>query len=185
MSEHRRNLDDQYMTWLYEQFAHVHENNPSRSYWSITAQLYAKPFTWMVPNDDNRAEDGVELRDEFIEQYRVEYVPADWRHKDCSFLEMLIGLARRTAYNSLGSPAEWVCKFLENMGIWFSDAEYDDRAARMVDLAMRRVNQRLYEWDGQGGLFPLMHPHQDQREVELWYQASAYLLEGGYLDHAP
>ena len=46
-----------------------------------------------------------------------------------------------------------------------------------VNDVLDRVIWRTYRWDGHGGLFPLNEPEKDQREVEIWYQLSAYLLE--------
>lgn len=185
MNEHEGTIDDIYMTWLYQHFAVVSNKNPARSYWKLTEQLYTIPFKWTVPNDDNRAADGLELRDEFIVECQVENVDIHWRQRECSFLEMLIALARRTSYNAMGTSADWFGKFLKNLGICFSDREYTVESAYLVNLATETVNNRKYDGNGLGGLFPLEYPCQDQREVELWYQASAYLLEGGYLDHAP
>lgn len=185
MEQHEGTIDDLYMTWLYKQYAVVSNRNPARSYWKLTEQLYTIPFTWMVANDDNRAADGVELRDEFVVECEVEYVDVDWHQRECSFLEMLLALARRTSYNAMGTPAAWFGKFLDNLGIRFSDRDYDVETEYLVNNAALRVIYRQYDESGAGGIFPLEHPRQDQREVELWYQASAYLLEGGYLDHAP
>jgi hypothetical protein len=36
---------------------------------------------------------------------------------------------------------------------------------------------REYDPDGRGGLFPLDGTHANQREVELWYQMQAYIIE--------
>ena len=185
MEEQTGTIDDIYMAWLYKQYAVLSNKNPARSYWKLTEQLYTIPFLWTVANDDNRATDGVELRDEFIVECEVENVDTEWYQRDCSFLEMLLALARRASYNAMGTPAAWFCKFLDNLGIFIADREYDINAEFLVNQATLRVNTRQYDWDGTGGIFPLKHPRQDQREVELWYQASAYLLEGGYLDHAP
>jgi hypothetical protein len=40
---------------------------------------------------------------------------------------------------------------------------------------MERCVWRTYEPNGVGGFFPLENPNEDQREVELWYQMSAYV----------
>jgi hypothetical protein len=41
-----------------------------------------------------------------------------------------------------------------------------------------RLNRREYDSDGgNGGLFPLNEPNEDQRDVEVWYQMMAYLQE--------
>ena len=71
---------------------------------------------------------------------------------------------------------------LSNAGLdSFSDAVYNDNPdfdiRRIVDIKIRRILNREYHPDGDGGLFPLMNPREDQRGVEIWYQMSAYLLE--------
>jgi hypothetical protein len=40
-----------------------------------------------------------------------------------------------------------------------------------------KIMDRRYERNGQGGLFPLRKPAMDQRDVEIWYQANAYMIE--------
>ncbi|MFZ1684153.1 MAG: hypothetical protein WAU88_08510, partial [Candidatus Zixiibacteriota bacterium] len=59
----------------------------------------------------------------------------------------------------------------------YNDLEYNDQAEATIDEVLNRVIFRTYDARGNGGLFPLRRPQRDQREVELWYQASAYLLE--------
>lgn len=178
-------LDDLYLEWLYGQIAAVKNRNPARSYWELARQLYRTPFIWMVPNDDNRAEDGKSLRDEFIDECDIQDLEVNWMAIGCSMLEMLIGLSRRAAFQSFGEPSEWFEKFLTNLGIHFSDAQYNGIVRDEVDIALDRVNNRTYEPNGDGGLFPLRNADRDQRKIELWYQLSAYLLEGGYVDHGP
>ena len=69
---------------------------------------------------------------------------------------------------------------MENLDLrQFSDEVYEDYIDA-PDLVQERVDvflDRAYSPDGTGGLFPLHEPDEDQRQVELWYQMSAYLLE--------
>jgi hypothetical protein len=79
-----------YFQWLCEI---VRVNNNNTSYWILLRELHSREFIWTVANDDNRAKDGCDLRDEYIHYKRYE----DCRCLDgpCSVLEMLIALARR------------------------------------------------------------------------------------------
>lgn len=61
-------LDEQYLKWLYRQVASSKYRNPARTYWSLLRQLYTTEFVWTVPNDDNRVEDGRDLRYEFLKK---------------------------------------------------------------------------------------------------------------------
>lgn len=179
-------LDDRYFEWLYKEVGAVRNRNPRRSYWRLTRQLYTIPFLWNIANDDNRLEDGIELRDEFLggigELERID----NWMSLPCSVLEMLIALARRASFESYGTTGDWFWHFLQNLNCkGYTDAVYSTAIEREVSRVIDRMINREYGFDGAGGLFPLREPRQDQRRVELWYQLSAYILEGDYIDHGP
>lgn len=170
-------LDEEYLVWLYSQVGAVKLRNRSKSYWSLTRQLFKTEFVWIVPNDDNRVEDGRDLRYEFLDACGLE-ADHEWLHMGCSMLELLIALSRRLAFETEGQPRVWFWHLIETIGLKeFNDREFDAKSEKKIEEALNRVIFRQYEPDGRGGLFPLRNPSHDQREVELWYQLSAYLLE--------
>jgi len=149
-------------------------------------QFYTTPFVWFVPNDDNRAEDGRALREEFMDEYGIDRVDRNWYDLDCSMLEMMIALARRASFEAVGAPDEWFWLFVHNLELdRYSDMLYEIAISEEVAETLARVNERTYDRNGSGGLFPLMHAQKDQRKVELWYQLSTYLLEGRRLEIGP
>lgn len=169
--------DNEYFEWLYSQIGSVKNRNPGRSYWELCRQLHSKPFVWFVPNDDNRAMDGMDLRYEWAGDRSD--IPDHWFALECSMLEMMIALARRAAFETSESPVEWFYRFLENLQIrQYTDDIYEIAIQEEVDEVLDRVINRTYDYNGLGGLFPLHSPQQDQRDVELWYQLAAYILEG-------
>lgn len=175
-------IDDLYFEWLYGQIAAVTNRNPARSYWSLARQLYTTEFTWFIPNDDNRAEDGKELRIEFLDLSNVS-VTQDWMELNCSMLEMLIALARRASFETGLEPLWWFWKLMDNMELKnYTDITYNVAVTQDVQEKLERVCQRTYRKNGRGGLFPLSHTIKDQTEVELWYQMATYLLEEQYVD---
>lgn len=174
-------LDELYFTWLYSQVASLRLKRPSRTYWSLLRQLYTKDFVWFVANDDNRVEDGRELRNEFLDAEGIEIDgnSREWESLPCSFLELLIGLSRRLAYEAEGQPTDWFWKLLSNMDLdGLTDAVYTEKHRDDVDEYLNMIIFRTYNPDGGGGLFPLRAPTRDQTNVEIWYQMSAYILEG-------
>lgn len=169
-------LDELYFEWLYSQICSVRLTNPSRTYWKLFKILFTKEFVWFVPNDDNRLEDGKQLRYEFLEASGIDKEDQDWLRQGCSFLELLIGLSRRLAFETSSDPIRWFWEMLENLGL----NELNDRVhipRDVVEEKLDRVIWRTYKFNGSGGLFPLQRARQDQRDVELWYQLSAYILE--------
>jgi hypothetical protein len=172
-------LDELYFRWLCAQVTNVKLKNPARTYWSLLRQLHSKEFVWIIPNDDNRLEDGRDLRYEFVETEGLSDVDHEWLSLGCSMLEMLVGLARRLAFEDDNNPADvWFWHMLDNLDLrrCTDKSNYD---MQDVEEILDNVIWRTYSRNGRGGLFPLKHADQDQREVELWYQQSAYLLENG------
>lgn len=168
-------LDDQYLAWLYSQVLEVKTRKSSRTYWNLLRKLFCTEFAWFVPNDDNRAEDGRELRFEWAASQEIQ-LPESWLRLGCSFLEMLIGLARRLDFQTERSCVHWFWKLIDNMGLLgyndlsnFTDQDVEDRTSMVI--------WRTYGPDGEGGLFPLRSASRDQRGIEIWYQLCDYLLQ--------
>lgn len=174
-------LDETYFVWLYSQIASIKLQNPARTYWTLARQLYTKEFVWFVLNDDNRAEDGKDLRAQFLEARDIHNPDPVWMDLGCSMFEMLIALSRKLSFEDDQEPKFWFWQLMENLGL----QEYNDRqyswdhaeAEKIVDETLDQVIWRYYSFDGRGGLFPLQVTMEDQRNVEIWYQLQAYLIE--------
>jgi len=169
-------LDDLYLTWLYSQTGSVKLKNPARTYWSLLRLLYTKEFVWIIPNDDNRVEDGRDLRDEFCAVHNIDDADQEWMDMGCSMLEMMIALSRRLAFEAEGEPRDWFWQIITNLEL----RHYNDKVRIPLDELDERLNMiifRTYDPDGQGGLFPLKWPERDQRDIEIWYQLAGYIME--------
>lgn len=172
-------LDDQYFEWLYSFIGSVKNRNPRRSHWDLARQLYTTPFTWFVPNDDNRVADGLELRETWMAAAALEEVDSLWLEEPCSMLEMLIALAHLASYETNGAPGVWFWHIMHNIELdRITDHVYSAQEHQFVKETLERIIQRTYAQNGTGGLFPLSSAHQNQRQVEIWYQLAAYLLGG-------
>lgn len=172
-------LDDLYLVWLYSQFGNVTTKSTRRSYWNLSRKLYTTEFVWFIPNDDARVEDGRDLRFEFIEDAEIPFTNEvdAWVHLGCSYLELLIALSRRLAFETDGKAEDWFWHVIENIGLHEYNDAYKEDFSGFVDEVTERITWRTYNADGHGGLFPLRRAETDQKKVELWYQMSAYVLE--------
>lgn len=148
--------------------------------------LYDTEFTWKIDRDENRATDGVYMRDRY--SYETgEYLPDSWRDWPCSLAEMLASLAFTMEESFLYDPDgetgcdKWMQEMLENCGLWkLDDRTFEAHPAysfNAVEDIVETVLDRKYGYSGDGGLFPLSNPDEDQRDVEIWYQMNAYILE--------
>lgn len=179
------NVEVRYFDWLYGQIGTLTDRNPLHSHWLLAEQLANKEFKWFIPNDDNREADGKQLRviySQTMEPFDHEAV----FDEPCSMLEMFIALAARVNYEAQGlgiadSTFEWFWLFMDNLGLRiYTDEAYlnfGHDIEKHVDKTVNAFLERRYGRDGVGGLFPLKRATNDQRKTELWYQASAYLLE--------
>lgn len=176
--------EQDYFEWLCE-MVHANCDRNGKTWWILMNDLYRRQFIAIVQHDENRAGDGLDLREEYMRELpSTKYVEID---KGCTVLEMLIGLARRIDFE-LSDPfdisvedrtAYWFWEMLENLKL----TDYDDDSyagnggiINVPDI-LDKFLMREYKRSGVGGLFPLRKSHKDQRQVEIWYQMSAYLAE--------
>jgi len=169
-----------YFEWLYSQ-AFLYRDIDSGevtshlSYIHVADRMHNIWFKPLVEYDDNRIADGSELRQEFLLLH-------GGRRKNAlasvSILEVLLGLARRANIMIDVSEHEWFSIFLANLNLdKFNDEYCLSHATGRVDRILNRFNDRRYDYNGNGGIFPLRRTKHDQRQVELWYQMGEYMTE--------
>lgn len=149
-------------------------------YGYVLKTLHRFPFVPKLPNDDNRAVDGLTLREQYLRGVKGAKQPV--KGTSCSMLEMLIALSMRMEFvaDDLGDTAMWFWQLLSNADLLrYTDAEPEKVVAEHVAGIVYTLNEREYGPDGHGGLFPMNrksnNPDVDQREVEIWYQMHQYI----------
>lgn len=174
-------LDERYFVWLYSLVADPSIEDRNLTYWELLRQLYDRPFVWFVSMDDNRVGDGKELRLEFLRHEGLQKSEVDqgWVEIGCSFLELMVAMSDKLQFHldPDSNLAYWFWEVLmTNIGLrdCTDDAGFESCD---IDEVVNRVIFRRYEPDGTGGFFPLKHPEQDQRDIQLWDQLSAYVIE--------
>lgn len=141
--------------------------------------LHHHDFEWQIAKDENRMLDGRNLRNEYFE-----YGPSnEVIEGNVSFLEFLVGLSIRMGfiYSRVGEDQTRDCFWMLMANLELDDLTDDvydlNKGDKLVARAVRKVNRRDILGNGAGGLFPLKAPRNDQRNVEIWYQMNAYLIE--------
>jgi hypothetical protein len=134
-------------------------------------RLHSRDFVWIIPNDDNRVQDGKDLRLDFAG-------PARRMLKEgVSILEVLVGLSRRLEFVADGDARVWAWTLIENLELHkIKDPLTPEKVDRIDDI-LDTLMWRTYLHDGTGGFFPLAWPKEDQTQVEIWYQMNAYVNE--------
>lgn len=185
VGDYKYNLAQDYFQWLCDM---VHIDQGTCTYHLLARDLHRKPFIFSIERDENRAGDGLELREEFVRDN--EYASYGEIDGECSVFEMIIALARRMDYatsdpydlNDISDRTSyWFWEIMDNLGLSrFSDDVYvEEEGDVYVDWIVDNLLQRQYDEDGLGGMFPLNDCYTDQRDLEIWDQMNAYLIDRG------
>ena len=158
-------LIDRYFDWMYQLV--VDDRYSKQSYRKLFFKLHGTEFTYTIPMDGNRAEDGIDLRYRFGREnhYSDSMIASYLDNTPCSILEMMIALSLRCEEHIMDNP--------DGLGS-MDDTEFD---RDYVDMVLKRFLARDYQRNGRGGLFTVYDPRQDMRSMEIWYQLNCYLRE--------
>lgn len=98
-------LNDTYFNWMC-QLVFDGRYSKKLSYRRLLKVLHKIEFTYSIPMDGNRAEDGIDLRYRFGYEngYSSSMISAYLDNKTCSVLEMMIALAIRCEEHGLSVP---------------------------------------------------------------------------------
>ena len=179
--------------WKLEDFENAYRNWMERlmkgsRYNVLFDIMYDTEFRWKddIPRDSDRAANGRYLRVRFAEEIGASVNP-EWLDWPCSFLEFLVALALAIEDNIMYDPAvpdqetDIFWEMMDNCGL----SKLDNESLTLMgmdgysraDKIMSTVMDRTYDYNGYPGLFPLAKPAMNQRKVEIWYQANAYMFE--------
>ena len=143
------------------------------SYNKLLRYLNNKKFTYMLPMDENRLVDGLNLRFRFADESACHI------DGECSILEMMVALSLRCeehimADDEIGDrTGRWFWEMIDNLGL---ESMYDDNFDKVyADKIIFRFLNREYEPNGDGSLFTINNRNVDLRKVEIWYQMCWYL----------
>lgn len=171
-----RNLRDEYFEWMYDTVC-AGRFAKENQYRKLLSYLHSREFTWLIPKDANRAEDGEDLRWRFAYENNINIY--DELDGPCSVFEMILALAIRCEETIMDDPAvgdrtgQWFWRMITNLGLGgMSDRIFDrDEAEDIVNHFL----DRDFAPDGRGSLFTIRNSGYDLRNVEIWTQMLWYL----------
>lgn len=166
---HQRNRnspEEEYFLWLCAKV------NCKEEWIKTLRELYETPFFFSVANDDNRGNDGFDLRDEFLDEHLLS------DRSLISFsnvLEVLVAIAQRMDFILFdpdveeSQTPEYFWELIENLKLLPNSPTNRIKISKFLN--------RKYSPEGVGGIFPLNDTERDQREVEIWYQMQEYITK--------
>ena len=174
-------LANRYFEWMYHLV--VDERYFKQSYRKLFEMLNEVEFTYTIPMDGNRAEDGIDLRYRFGREhgYDDSMISTYLDIYPCSVLEMMVALAIRCEEHIMDDPdvgdrtGQWFWSMLVSLGL---GSETDSRIdICYVSDRIRAFLNHEYAADGKGGLFTIENPDRDMSGIEIWCQMNYYLNE--------
>ena len=149
----------------------------------LLSVLFDIPFKAYVNMDNNRIEDAICMREEYLETDKMRgFDVSAVEDRYVSVFEVLFALAKRLENDILCDPMEEVdhsadhfWRFLKNLEVEkysngrFSEAIVRDKVEKWV--------RRDYKKNGFGSIFPVKGDKIDMRKLEIWDQMNRYLME--------
>lgn len=162
-------IDEEFFEWMYQ---FVSGKNYRKLLWS----LYEEEFFATMPMDDNRMQDGIELRYKFGYEVNIpkSVINRKFDMNNCSVLELMIALAIRMEETILGDPdygdrtTMWFWMMIKSLGLY--DMTDDRIEYEHVKHTIGRFINRDFEPNGEGGLFTVKNTRRDLRDIDIWYQ---------------
>lgn len=174
--------EDDYKEWLL-QIVNIDDYH-YRTHTKLFEKLYITEFYAIIHRDGNRLEDGLDLREDYLDAMRGNITETVYMFPPfCSMLEMLVAFARRIEEDIMWDPDygdrtdEWFWLMLDSLGLSdMTDDVFDEKIVENIlnDFLERRNDVTL---------FPNTNPKKvSQRgkklsQVELWYQMNYYFGE--------
>lgn len=173
-------LENEYFEWMYRK---VQWWDNDISYRKLLQFLHTQKFYYLIPCDDNRYMDGINLRYLFGELvgYDHRVIAELLDDRECSVLEMMVALSNRceteimTLPNGEDRTGYWFWCMLVSLDLYkMTDMYFNkDRANDILTTFL----ERKYAPNGKGGLFTIKHPNRDLTQIEIWYQLMWFLNE--------
>lgn len=176
-------LNDRYFRWLLGILGF--KEPESCRYISMLSYLYSTDFKLTDPivgHDDNRLDDGFELRAQYSNNFTDPEFPQIFE-EPVSVLEVLTAFAVRIdddiMYDGALHASKWFFIMIDNLGMTnFTDDRLGldwviDDEEQIIDIWM----SRQYGPNGKGTIFPLNCNGVDQRNLEMWYQMQEWFRE--------
>lgn len=165
-----------YYKWL------ISEIMPLSGYSYLLSALFNTDYIPSMPQDYNRAVDGIYLRTRFGNNNHIPQSVIDYYLQGpCSMLEMMVALAVRIEENIMYDPSKgdrtsfWFKEMLVSMELLgLTDNHFDPN---MFEYRLSIFNSRSYMPNGRGGLFTIDDSSRDMRELEIWSQMNLYVTE--------
>ena len=168
----KKRYEDEYFLWLTSLVK-------NKSHGQLLRFLFETDYIYQNPMDANRADDGIQLRYEFIYDHGIDERDFSYLYEPCNVFEMILALARRISLimespNFMDDSDVWFWRMISNLGLNKQiDRIFDYDYVRTI---IRNFLTNNYGPYGYGSLFHVTS-RRDTSKLQIWEQAMIYLNE--------
>lgn len=170
-------INNLYFSWIEKLISN--DEMKASDYRKLLSFLNDIQFDYLIPMDDNRIADGIDLRYRFGYDTEIPYaqIATYLDIRPASVLEVMVALSLRIEEQFIDGDdvGNWFWIMIANLGL----AEYKDLYFNKaeVDRIIKKFLKRDYEKNGRGSLFITNDRNKDMRQIEIWDQMHLYLNE--------
>ena len=172
-----KEMEDLYFDWIEKLISN--DETEASGYRKLLLFLNDISFSYIIPMDDNRIADGIDLRYRFGYDTEIPYAQiANYLDiKTASVLEVIVALSLRIEEQFIDGDdvGKWFWIMIDNLGLTEYKDLYFNKAK--VDRIVKQFIERDYNKNGSGGLFITKDTNKDMRNIEIWDQMHLYLNE--------
>ena len=174
---------DMYINWVCSERLNLSKEDVDELLYLIRT-LCEIEFTYTIGLDENRASDGLNLRSDFTYETDRYLDKSSGLLPNCTVFEMMAALAYKIEngimydYKRGLHPERWFFLMLENLDIReCTKDKWDSSTSDYIYNCVHKMLFRQYKKNGEGGLFKIKNRNIDQRDYDIWKQATCYLNE--------
>jgi hypothetical protein len=170
-------INNLYFSWIEKLISN--DEMKASDYRKLLSFLNDIQFDYLIPMDDNRIADGIDLRYRFGYDTEIPYaqIATYLDIRQASVLEVMVALSLRIEEQFIDGDdvGNWFWIMIANLGL----DEYNDLHFNKaeVDRIIKKFLKRDYEKNGRGSLFITNDRNKDMRQIEIWSQMHLYLNE--------
>lgn len=170
-------MTDLYFSWIEKLISD--DSVEASDYRKLLLFLNDIPFSYIIPMDDNRIADGIDLRYRFGYDTEIPYaqIATYLDIRTASVLEVMVALSLRIEEQFIDGDdvGKWFWIMINNLGLGEYKDLYFNKAK--VDRIVKQFIERDYSKNGRGSLFITNNDNTDMRNIEIWDQMHLYLNE--------
>lgn len=166
----------EYTFWLLSNLMSDEDHN---TYYFLGLVLNGIEFYYTMPEDENRALDGISLRKSYSNNTEDDIFGI--MSCGCTALELLVALSmhmNNITYYPGDNESAWFWIMLENLDIKISDKDWPKQdSLDIIKSNLSRWFDRKFTKKGKGSPFPMKKCQEDLRHVNMWDHMQWYIGE--------